>query len=488
VADVFISYSHEDSAVAERIDSEIRRDTALSVWRDVRVAVGTRFEGTIQEELRRARVCLVLMSRASLASEYCQNEVGFAEASGMPILPVRLDDCSPSGFLATRSYIDFSRSQGFAASDSCPHRLTDVLREAVAARMQNDLRRDYIEIYRYLLSRIGGERAMRVFAATVARPPQFAGRDPCAAKKQLVGRRTARKFCEDTIGFLERGGVCHDLLPVQTYIEYLPAWLFRGVDLDRKSGPRFSLLPDVILVCPAFFHDDAVIDASAVVPVARDSDTPSHREIQLPVDIEYRSVRLDLDCEDLHAFVLSKGIYRVGQVRGQHFFRLTLTNYLSIQSARLRLFTGNRDVDSCLPAADTLQLTYLRFSRDGSVELLLFNDQKGIAVVSSIDVVVHEVTPILTPTHWLTRCPGAPLREYRYTVKLKPAVGRVSVTSDQFKYGPGDVDHFKIDLGSDPHGYHYTFNIEVSWYDVRNGVMHILATPHETVAFPLYTD
>lgn len=476
MADVFISYSHEDSAVAERIEDEILRDTALSVWRDARVAAGTKFEGAIQEELRRARVCLVLISRASLASEYCQNEVGFAEASGTPILPVRLDDCSPSGFLATRSYIDFSRSQGFTAGDPCPDRLTDVLREAVVARAQNDLRSDYLEIYRYLLSRVCGDRSMRVLAATVAR------------QKQHVWRTAARKFCEATIGFLERGGSCRALLPVQTD-DYLPVWLFRGADLDRKNGPRFSLLPDVILVRPAFFYDDAVIDGEAVVPVARDSDTPSHRDVRLPVDIKYGFGRLDLDCEDLHAFVLSKGIYRVMQARGRHLLRLTLTNYLSIQATRLRLFAGNRDAASRLPPADTLQLTYLRYMRDyiggGKVEFLLFNDQKGIAVVSSIEVVVHNVTPRPTP---LFRPPGAALNEYRYFVALKPIVGRVAVTADQFKYGPGDIDRFSIELGSNPRGYDYTFNIEVSWYDVRSGVTQVLATPHETVAFPRYTD
>lgn len=219
MADVFISYSHEDAAVAERVEAEIKRWTDLSVWRDVRLAAGTKFDGTIQEELRRARVCLVLMSRASLASEYCQNEVGFAEASGTSIVPVRLDDCQPMGFLAARNYIDFSRAYGFPGGQPSPRRLTDVLREEVRAQTQNDLRGDYLEIYRYLLSWLRKGAGHRVVATVLAKPHS----------QQRVWRMAARRFCAAVIHYLERGGSCLTLFPIEAGCNYLPTWFLRRV-------------------------------------------------------------------------------------------------------------------------------------------------------------------------------------------------------------------------------------------------------------------
>jgi TIR domain len=496
MADVFISNSHEDSAVAERVESEIRRDTALTVWRDVRIGPGVKFEGSIQEELRRACVCLVLMSRASLASEYCQNEVGFAEANGMSIVPVRLDDCRPTGFLATRSYIDFSRAYGFPGGRPSPRRLTDVLCDEVRAHTQNGLRADYLEMYRHLLSWLRKGAGHRVVAAVVAKPHSLE-EDHYSRSEHRVWRATARKFCAAVIDYLERGGSCLSLLPVENGGNHLPVWFFRRADLDREESVRLSILPDAVLLLESpFFDDGAVIDAAVFTPVVSDDRTRSQRDVPFPVDIEYVDLHADVaselrwvakdGAENLYAFVLSKGVYRVAQGR-QYGSRLTLTKYLSIQSARLRLFAGDRDAAS-RAVSDTLQLMYVGFHKSyngGGLQFFLFNDRKGIAVVSAIHVVVHAVTqrdPEPRPG------PGASMREYKYFVELRPTVGHVAVTEDKFKYGASDIDMFSIELGSDEWGYDYVFNIEVTWIDMQSGATHTLATPRETVAFPRYKD
>jgi hypothetical protein len=158
--DVFISYSHEDIAVAERIDNYLSSHRSgyygttqeISVWRDTRLTPGVKFEGEIQENLEAARLCLFLMSQASLDSEYCQNEVGFAEANETPIVPVRLDVCQPKGFLATRSYIDFSSGFEDHRNESTPS-LFDLywtLREQLIELRQDDIRPSLVEFYERL--------------------------------------------------------------------------------------------------------------------------------------------------------------------------------------------------------------------------------------------------------------------------------------------------------------------------------------------------
>ena len=123
------------------------------------------------------------------------------------------------------------------------------------------------------------------------------------------------------------------------------------------------------------------------------------------------------------------------------------------------------------------------YASEGTVKFFLFNDRQGIAIVSAINVVVHVVTrrPPERP-----RAPGAPLKEYEYFVELAPVVGTTAVTDDQFKYGPGDIDMFSIEIGSNEQGYDYVISIEVTWYDVQSGAAQILTTPREIVAFPLY--
>lgn len=503
MADIFISYSHEDVAKAEELEQHILNWSSMTVWRDVRITPGTKFEGLIQEELRRARICLVLMSRASLASEYCQNEVGFADANGTPIVPVRLDDCMPAGFLASRSYLDVSEGRSLNA-------VVDILRDEVNSLSQNDLRDDYLEIYQHLRSRLTGGADDSVVAVVAASQiPHadvvFDSRPPLPHYARVVHevtRAAARDFCAAVVEFLDLGGSCLSLLPVYCDINHLPLWLFRRPDLDRDGGPSFTPLPDAVLLSGPFdlFDDGVIIEASLFAPRMAERPSESRHGVPLPADVEYHTVNSNVAAdlgwiredggEHLYAFVLSKGVYRVERARAEHWdhSRLILTKYLGMPSARLRLFAGNQNAGH-RPPSNTLQLTYLRYTQNyfngGAMQFLLFNDQKGIAVVSAMRAVVHEVTP---------RAPqrrpgaGAGLVEYRYTVELDPRVADFPVTEDKFKYGAGDIDMFSVEFASSEPGYDYLVSVEVTWYDVQSGTAHTLRTPGETVSFPLYDD
>jgi hypothetical protein len=185
--------------------------------------------------------------------------------------------------------------------------------------------------------------------------------------------------------------------------------------------------------------------------------------------------------------VPSRGIYRIANAtRTQGRTRLLLTKYLPVEVARSRLHAGAGPMEP-RAVSGVLRLMYLgyspKYARGGEMSFLLFNDREGIAIVSRLHVLVHSVRrrPSQPPPGV-----GAPLVEYRFTVVLEPSAKDVSVTTQQFKYSPGDIDKFTIELESPVEGYDYTISVAVEWFDVRSGKPMTLETPREVVEFPLY--
>ena len=73
MADVFISYQHEDRAAAERLAQRLGAD-GLTVWWDTSLVAGDAWTDTIRAELKAAKVVVVLWSSASWASRWVQAE------------------------------------------------------------------------------------------------------------------------------------------------------------------------------------------------------------------------------------------------------------------------------------------------------------------------------------------------------------------------------------------------------------------------------
>jgi hypothetical protein len=73
---LFFSYSHKDEALRDRLEvhlSVLKREGAISVWHDRRIAAGDEFDRRIDEELERADIILLLISADFLASDYCHD-------------------------------------------------------------------------------------------------------------------------------------------------------------------------------------------------------------------------------------------------------------------------------------------------------------------------------------------------------------------------------------------------------------------------------
>lgn len=109
---VFISHSSKlpdfdvTKALAERLV-----DAGLDVWWDKdRLEGGHKFTAEIVEAIIRQHYFLFLLSKHSVASEWCRRELARACELGKTIIPLKLDDVSPQKLpleLARLQYIDF---------------------------------------------------------------------------------------------------------------------------------------------------------------------------------------------------------------------------------------------------------------------------------------------------------------------------------------------------------------------------------------------
>jgi len=93
MADVVISYAHQDKEVAARI-AELLEGHGYSVWWDQKISVGSRFDKEIELQIRRASAVVVLWSRYSMESDWVRDEAAIAVEVGI-LIPVRIHNVEP---------------------------------------------------------------------------------------------------------------------------------------------------------------------------------------------------------------------------------------------------------------------------------------------------------------------------------------------------------------------------------------------------------
>ena len=81
MADIFISYSKKDRAIAEELAAFLE-SCGYSVWWDTNLVAGTVFRETIAKEIAQARAALVLWSRHSAKSAFVIDEAESARRLG----------------------------------------------------------------------------------------------------------------------------------------------------------------------------------------------------------------------------------------------------------------------------------------------------------------------------------------------------------------------------------------------------------------------
>lgn len=109
---IFISYSHEDSDFASTLAGRLVEQNA-HVWIDAwEINVGDSLIERIQNAIQDAGALLVILSKASVESEWCKRELNAGlmrelEEKRVVVLPVLKEDCTIPTFLREKKYADF---------------------------------------------------------------------------------------------------------------------------------------------------------------------------------------------------------------------------------------------------------------------------------------------------------------------------------------------------------------------------------------------
>lgn len=117
---IFISYSHHDKDFVDRLAIQLVREK-VRIWLDRwELHVGDSLITRIQEAISGASALLVILSKASVASEWCKKELSSGlirelEEKRVVVLPVLLEKCDIPLFLRDKLYADFQSNfdEGF---------------------------------------------------------------------------------------------------------------------------------------------------------------------------------------------------------------------------------------------------------------------------------------------------------------------------------------------------------------------------------------
>lgn len=112
---IFISYSHENKNFVDALAHQLVLRN-VNVWLDRwELSIGDSIVERIQSAIDGASALLVVLSQASVASEWCKKEInsGFLrelEEKRVFVMPVLLEDCEIPIFARGKLYADFRRS------------------------------------------------------------------------------------------------------------------------------------------------------------------------------------------------------------------------------------------------------------------------------------------------------------------------------------------------------------------------------------------
>ena len=126
MTDVFISYGHEDRAIARRFADSLHAE-GLAVWWDEALRSGEAFDERIEQALRTAKAVIVLWSEHSATSRWVRAEATLADRKGT-LVPVMIGPCErPIMFLLTHT-LDLSHWAGDAQDSAWQDLLKEIRR------------------------------------------------------------------------------------------------------------------------------------------------------------------------------------------------------------------------------------------------------------------------------------------------------------------------------------------------------------------------
>jgi hypothetical protein len=107
---VFISYSREDKELVEKLVAVLEDSNIDVIW-DKNLVPGYGFHEQIQDSIASSHVFMPVITKESSARGWVHQEIGYAKALNIPILPVSMENLDPSGMVQMIHTIKLSNNQ-----------------------------------------------------------------------------------------------------------------------------------------------------------------------------------------------------------------------------------------------------------------------------------------------------------------------------------------------------------------------------------------
>lgn len=150
---VFISYSHSDELIVNKLTAHLVKHNA-NVWVDTwELNIGDSILNKVQDAIQESSALLVVLSKASVESEWCKKELSAGlmrelDEKRVVVLPVLVDDCQIPVFLREKMYADLRGD-----FDDGLHKILDAIAKVTNAYQgrleENDRTVDWSEDWGY---------------------------------------------------------------------------------------------------------------------------------------------------------------------------------------------------------------------------------------------------------------------------------------------------------------------------------------------------
>jgi hypothetical protein len=91
MADLFLSYTHQDTNRAETL-ARLLEDAGLTVWWDRQMVPGDKIHDVVDEEIEKAKAVIVLWSPISVKSDWVRGEAQTAHELAK-LIPIKIEEC-----------------------------------------------------------------------------------------------------------------------------------------------------------------------------------------------------------------------------------------------------------------------------------------------------------------------------------------------------------------------------------------------------------
>lgn len=109
---IFISYSHDDVRVVNEITEFMQREERLWPVFDAHLPAGQPFRRQIKRFIEHAHVFAPVVTKTSIRAGWVHQEIGYAVALHIPVMPIALGGLPPGQFIAGIQAIALSENRG----------------------------------------------------------------------------------------------------------------------------------------------------------------------------------------------------------------------------------------------------------------------------------------------------------------------------------------------------------------------------------------